>query len=302
MATKAKSKTTRKSSGTRKSTLKAKAKTKTRSVHVKALAGLWLRRVAAVVCICVLLLWLGSWFVLSNAHLASLGWAREKILSVTADMGFRVDNILVDGRHYSDPDALMAVINIEKGDSLFSFDPHGAKAQIEKIGWVRSVVVQRRFPDTIYIHLDEREPFALWQKDDALSLIDVDGQVLSQTGLDQFKNLLMVKGDGAGSRVKEILPILQAEPQIIDFIDHIERVDNRRWNLYLKQGIHIKLPEDDVGFALRHILQRHEEDGLLDSDAVVGIDARYSGRLIVRTKLGKVQDYKAQADETATPL
>ncbi len=297
---KAKRKTAKKSSGTRKSSLTAKSKT--RSVFVKALVGVWLRRIAVLCCVCFLILWAGSWFVLSNAHVTSLGWARSKVLNVTADIGFRVENIMVDGRRHSDADALMAVINVEEGDSLFSFDPYGAKEQIEKIGWIRSVVVQRRFPNTIYIHLDEREPFALWQTADGLSLIDVEGQVLSQNNLEQFKDLPMVKGEGADVQVKEILPILHAEDQMIAFIDHIELVDKRRWNLYLKQGIRIKLPEDDVGFALRHILQRHEEDGLLNNETITGIDARYSGRLIVRTKLGKVQDYKSKTDEAATQL
>ncbi len=271
--------------GTRRSSLKKKK----RSPKIFT----WGRRLGVATIVLTAISWVGAWFFLSGANASSSNWVRTKAVAVASDSGFRVENILVEGRKYSDPDILLAVINIEKGDPIFSFNPSEAKTQIEKTDWVKSVRVERRLPDTIYINITEREPLALWQSENGLSLIDNDGEIITRSNLDKFKNLLMVSGENSPKKAKEFISILAAESELEAMIDNVKLIDNRRWNLYLNDGKLIKLPENDMGLAVRNIMLRHVQDGILSSNSITVIDARYQGRLIIRTKLGKVQDYKA---------
>lgn len=281
-----------KSKGTRRSTLKKKRTIKRSGGFIEALA-LWGRR-AAVICVALtVILWGAAWFFLSDADTNSANWVKDKTIAMAGDAGYRVENILVEGRQYSDADVLFALINIEKGDSIFLFDPDDAKTQIEKIGWVKSVRVERRLPDTIYIKLEERRPLALWQNGKILSLIDLNGEILTQENLGRFKNLLMIRGKGAPEKAAALLSLLEAEQALQSLVDHAVLVENRRWDIYLLDGKRIKLPETDVGLAIRNMMLRHEQDNILGKDSITVIDARYQGRLIIRTKLGKVQDYKA---------
>ncbi|PCI55917.1 MAG: hypothetical protein COB36_03725 [Alphaproteobacteria bacterium] len=298
---KAKASSVSKSKGTRRSTLKKNRVVKRSSGFVEVLA-LWGRR-AAVICVALMvMLWGGAWFFLSDADTDSANWVKDKTIAAAGSAGYRVENILVEGRQYSDADALLALINIEKGDSIFLFDPTDAKTQIEKIGWVKSARVERRLPDTIYIKLAERRPLALWQDGKTLSLIDENGAVLTQENLDRFKNLLMIRGKGAPKKAKELLSLLDAEQALKPLVDHAVLVENRRWDIYLLDGKRIKLPETDVGLAIRNMMLRHEQDNILGKDSITVIDARYQGRLIIRTKLGKVQDYKAGLVDASASL
>ncbi len=214
------------------------------------------------------------------------------MLNKTAGWGFAVKNILVDGRHYTDADTLKAMINMERGDPIFAFHPSEAKDMIEKLSWVKTAHVERRLPDTIYIKITERKPMALWQRNQKLSLIDAEGVVLTDHNLAPWKNLMIVVGDDAPKKAQGLLKMLQLEPLIAKRVEAATLVGGRRWDLKLKSGAEVKLPEAELGLALRKLAVNHEEEALLDKD-VVSIDVREEGRITVRTKPGAAQDFKA---------
>ena len=283
--------------GTRKSAIKKKRQTGKFDRKF-----IWIRRVSIICVAIAAICWVGAWFFLSDVDSRATNWIRQSTLSVTADVGFRVENIMVEGRRYSDADLLLAMINIKKGDPIFFLNPNEAKQQIERIGWIKSARVERRLPDTIYIKLEERRPLVLWQNNGKLSLIDSEGEILEVANLDKFKDLLMIRGKGAPSRAEDLAMLLDGEPDLKARVDQAELIDVRRWDLYLNDGKRIKLPETDIGLALRSIMVRQEQEDILGMNFITVIDARYKGRLIVRTKLGKVQDYKAGMDASGKSL
>lgn len=213
---------------------------------------------------------------------------------MSADAGFNVQNILVEGRVHTDSDVLLGIVNVQKGDPLFSFDPQNAKELIQRISWVKSVQVERRFPDTVYIGITERVPLALWQKDKKLFLIDEDGAVLTDYGLKRFSDLMMVVGDDAPPKAKTLLDDLRAEPLLAGRIETAERVGERRWNLKTKEGMLIKLPAEDVGLALRRLAIAQEQDDLFGK-SLQHIDLRKPDRIIVQSAPGQVQEFNIES-------
>ncbi len=236
--------------------------------------------------------WAGSWFVLSGAAARAQHRIHESILDISAEWGFAVRTILVDGRVYTDPDTLKAMINMERGDPVFAFEPAAAKEMIERLAWVKKAHVERRLPDTLYIRLEERVPLALWQRNRRLSLIDAEGIVLTEQDLQRWKDLLIVIGDEAPEKTAALLAMLEAEPSIRERVEAATLIGGRRWDLKLKSGADVKLPEDGLGVALRRLAVNHEEEAILDKD-VLSIDVREEGRITVRTKPGAASDFHA---------
>lgn len=252
----------------------------------------WLRRFGIALGVCVFAAWLGAWFFMSEADTRTSEWMRGKTYDVTVNMGFAVEDILLEGRQYTDAETLKAVINIRKGDPIFSFNPVEAKKLVERIDWVKEAHVERRLPDTIFIGLKEREPLALWQKNKKLSLLDSEGKVIATSGLERFKDLIIVIGDQAPERAPAFFTDLAAEPLVFERTEAATFVSKRRWDITLKNGASVKLPEEDVGLALRRLALAQEEDGLLERD-ITNIDLREPGRIVVKTRPGAVQEYKA---------
>ncbi|MEZ5918739.1 MAG: FtsQ-type POTRA domain-containing protein [Alphaproteobacteria bacterium] len=252
----------------------------------------WARRFGFVLGALALLLWGGAWFFLSEADERVAVWGHEKTLGITAGLGFTVKDVLIEGRTYSDPETIKALVNVRKGDPLFAFDPAEAKALIEKISWIRSAHVERRLPGTIYIRVQERKPLALWQKYGKLRLLDGRGEVIVSGDMGRFENLVIVIGDDAPQNAPALLSDLAAEPLLYERTKAAQRVSGRRWDLTLDGDVRIKLPEKDLGLALRRLALAQEEEQLLDKD-VTSVDLREADRMIIRTRPGAVREYKA---------
>ncbi|NQZ14763.1 MAG: FtsQ-type POTRA domain-containing protein [Alphaproteobacteria bacterium] len=250
------------------------------------------RRFGIIAAALVFLGWVGSWFFLSDAAYHTGQWARDKVLNVTADAGFVVEDLLVEGRTYTDSDAIMAIANVAKGDPLFSFDAAAAQSMIERLSWVEAAKVTRRLPDTIHIELTEREPFALWQHQGRVRLIDDEGEVLTDHKLSRFSDLLIVVGKDAPIECGSFLALLSAEPLVREKVESAMHVAGRRWDLTLKNGVTVKLPERNASLALSTLARAQADDALLDKDIKM-IDMREQARIVIRTKPGAVQEYKA---------
>tara|TARA_B100000508_G_scaffold139973_1_gene139528 strand:- start:998 stop:1876 length:879 start_codon:yes stop_codon:yes gene_type:complete len=243
--------------------------------------------------------WLGSWFFLSDAAYHTKNWAKDKVLGVTANSGFVVENLMLEGRKYTDADAILAIANIQKGDPLFSFDTDAAQLMLERLSWVKEAHVTRRLPDTIHIQITERQPFALWQHNKKISLIDDEGVFLTNYKLSRFKDLLIVVGKDAPQESGDFLKLLSAEPTVREKVESAMYVAGRRWDLTLKNGVTIKLPEEEVSLALSTLAKAQVEDALLDKDIKM-IDMREQARIVIRTKPGAVQEYKATYHSNTT--
>lgn len=104
-------------------------------------------------------------------------------------------------------------IDVERGKSIYQADLDDVRARLEDVTWVKSAVVERHLPDTVYIRLIENS-LALWQKNNKLSVVDEDGVVLTDMGLERFKNLLIIVGEHAPIHAAELVATIEAEPDL----------------------------------------------------------------------------------------
>lgn len=273
-------------------TTKGKIRKRYAAGEQKARLGRFVRRAGIIAGGCVLVLWLCAWIVLSGAVPQLSQRAGKSFYMAAAQCGFVVNNLLVEGRENTDPDVLRALLNVDRGDPIFALDPAEAKDLIERISWVREAHVERRLPDTIYIGLVERVPMALWQNKGKVRLIDSDGVTLSDSRLEKFSDLIILVGEDAPRFAPDLIRLLNAEPSLKPRVEAASWVGERRWDIKMRSGVVVKLPEGDLGLALRRLAKAQEEDGLLDKD-VETIDLREEGRITVRTRPGVVMEYKA---------
>ncbi|MBU0800276.1 MAG: cell division protein FtsQ/DivIB [Alphaproteobacteria bacterium] len=252
-----------------------------------------LRRFGFVLGGVVLAIWLGAWVYLSGIAGNAVVALRTQGYALSAKAGFTVNDILVEGRINSDADVLRAVLNLERGDPLFAFNPAEAKDLIERISWVKEAHVERRLPATIYIGLVERTPMALWQHKGKIRVVDNEGVTLTDSLRHNFNDLPIIVGEDAPKNAPVLLSFLAAEPEISTRIEAATWVGERRWDLKLKNGIVVKLPETDMGLALRRLATAQDEDGLMDRDVTV-IDLRETTRITVATRPGAIEEYRSQ--------
>jgi cell division protein FtsQ len=205
----------------------------------------------------------------------------NRIVSASAALGLTVQDVLVEGRSQTARDDILAALAVARGTPMLTVDPEAARARIEALPWVKTAVVERQLPDTLFVRLTERAPMALWQKDGAFSVVDADGRVLTRDDLSRFHDLPIVIGDDAPQNAHAILGVLAAEPDLYKHIEALTYVGARRWDVRLAGGIQVQLPETDAGRAWAKLADTDRREQLLARDISV-VDLRLPDRLVVR--------------------
>ena len=112
--------------------------------------------------------------------------------------------------------------------------------------WIASASVLRQFPNRLHIEVVERVPFALWQIKGKFHVIDRDGETLSRFAVSDNMDLPIVVGEGAQKQALRLINDLEAWPDLKSQVRAAALVAERRWTLYLFNGIKVLLPEKRV--------------------------------------------------------
>ena len=197
----------------------------------------------------------------------------------------RVQDIQIEGMQNTPEPLLRAALGVAKGDPILAFSVSGARDRIESLSWVEHVAVERRLPGTIWVALTERRPFAIWQTGGKFLLIDRSGETVTNEDVAAFGELPLVVGAGAPAHAAALLDQLTQVPDIRDHVTAMVRVGERRWNLTLKNGATVMLPEGHEDVALKRLHDLQQSQTLLDRP-LTSIDLRLPDRLAVHTKPG----------------
>lgn len=242
------------------------------------------RRVGAAVLV-VAALGGATWLWTSGAVERRIARIGESLLQASADSGLRIADVLVEGRNRTERSTLLEILEVARDAPILAFDPHAARDRLEALPWVRRARVERRLPDLVYVRLDEREPLALWQEQGRLSVIDETGDVIDGAAPEAFAHLPVLVGADAPSHAASLLGMLASEPDLGAKVVAAVRVQGRRWNLRLDNGVDVRLPEEQPAAAWAQLATIQREHGLLERD-VRAIDLRLPDRLVVQTAPG----------------
>lgn len=230
----------------------------------------------------------GALLIGGAGYAVASGWAGERLdaagrglVAVAADSGLRVRNVLVEGRAETRAADILEALQAERGAPLLAIDVAAAKERLERLPWVKSATVERRLPDTLRVRVEERNAFALWQQGKRLAVIDRDGTVIIRDKLARFADRPLVVGEGAERRAAEIVDLLARDPQLRKQVEAAVLVSGRRWNLRLKGGVEVRLPEEGMDQAWAQLARMVREESLLGR-AVTMVDLRQPDKAIVR--------------------
>mgnify|MGYP001207027626 CR=1 FL=1 len=233
----------------------------------------------------------GGWWVWTTGTMErAVGEAHWQLVSISLSAGLKVEEILVVGRNETKREDLLKAIRVARGMPILTIDLDAARRRVEALPWVHRASVERILPDTILLNVEEREPIALWQHNGKFALIDGKGEVILNTGLQRFSDLVVVVGKEAPMHASELLNLLAAAPELMPMVKAAVWVGGRRWDLRLKNDIDVRLPEEDPAAAWMRLAEYEKAHRVLERDVQV-LDLRAPDRLIVRKArrpIGKV--------------
>jgi cell division protein FtsQ len=221
--------------------------------------------------------------LLGLAVTGTLGRAYHSFKAVTGtvsgDAGFSIRAIHITGERRTPAATIAAALDLHQNQSIFSANLAAARARLLALDWIAAADVVRRYPDSIYVTLVEKRPFALWQAPpDAtgtvrVAIVERNGGIITTSGVENFARLPKLFGDGAPKAAADLIDAVQSHRAVAARIGAYEFVSQRRWNLLLNDGVIVQLPEQGWQAQIDALERLIIDKGILERD-ISEIDLR----------------------------
>ncbi|WP_258523799.1 cell division protein FtsQ/DivIB [Roseovarius sp. TE539] len=175
--------------------------------------------------------------------------------------------------------------------SSFDLDPDAVRGLVEDLPAVAAASVRIRQGGVLELDIEERQPAALWQRENGLAVIDRQGVIIGKVdSRDEKPALPLVSGEGAGEAIAEALALNRAAAPLGSRLQGLVRVGERRWNVVLDRDQRILLPEKQPARALDRVIALSEAQDLMARD-IAAVDMRLSERPTVRMNGNAVEHW-----------
>lgn len=195
--------------------------------------------------------------------------------------GFGIRSVALSGQKHLSREEILASAGVTGRSSLLFLDAAAARRGLESNPWIAEASVSKLYPDRLQITVTERAAFALWQHNGKVGVISADGTMLEPYVPYRLAGLPLVVGQGAETQGRGFLALLDRYPVIRDNMRAAILVAERRWNLRLKNGIDVRLPEANVAEALDLLVKLDRDKQILSRD-ITAVDLRVPDRVTVR--------------------
>ncbi len=221
----------------------------------------------------VLLLGGGVWCWKSGAALCGVQAVQDSAYNVTVKAGFSLQSLYLEGRNRTSMEEINKALGAKIGDPILRLSLEDVRERLEKVESIKFAAVERALPNTVYVRIVEREPVALWQNQGKLAVVDDNGVVMSDLDVGPYKQLPLIIGEAAPKRVRELMGIMAAEPDLAKRFSSATRVSDRRWNIRLVcdggEDVEIRLPESNPVAAWKKLAEIETKQRILDREVKV---------------------------------
>ncbi len=188
---------------------------------------------------------------------------------ITADVGNK------------DMTALSAAASMPKNTSFYSIDLDNLNANILSVPGVKDAAVRRMPNGNLAIRVSFHHFVASWTDGENYFPLSDDGTIANKPSTERPTSALLFRGPVPQNMPNKITDITNAANDMLPYIDYIEWIENRRWNIHTTNGITIKLPENDFSYAISSLTTINKNHNILER-AITVIDMRDPARILVR--------------------
>jgi cell division protein FtsQ len=235
---------------------------------------------------------LATWGIVVAVAGISFGvasWFGVPIMAATAaseavgEAGFRLDKIDITGLKRMDRNTVYAQALDQKSRAMPLIDLAGVRERLLQYPYIEDARVSRRLPDTLAIHIIEREPAAVWQSQGRLMLVDAKGALLEPVSREAMPALPLLIGDGANFQELARRKLMEAAPALRPLVKAATWVGNRRWDILFDTGEKLQLPEgeEQAAEALVKFAELDTQQRLLGR-GIISFDMRDPDNLVIR--------------------
>ncbi len=193
---------------------------------------------------------------------------------------FKLKKVDINGTRNIDLKIIRNLFKKEINNPIFFININKIKNKIEEIELVKKVHIERVYPDKIQIKIEEKIPISIINFNNDFQLFTNDGSKFNINDLSKFQSLPILRGKNVEKKVFEIIDLIN-NLEFKDEIWSVEYVNQRRYNLWLKKGIKIMLPEKNKKNSIFTLNKLHFNYNIIDGN-FIEIDLRSNNNIILQ--------------------
>lgn len=208
--------------------------------------------------------------------------------SAARALGFGIRTITIEGQRGLTDAEVLDALRVGDSHSLMFLNVADARRRLVENPLVSDANIRKIYPNRLAVTVAERHAFALWQVEGEVSIISEDGTIIDRLRDRRFADLPLVVGLGAARHARAFQELVERYSSVADRLYAGVYVAERRWNLRLRNGVDVLLPETGTETALKTLVQLIARGDVLDRD-ITAIDLRIPDQIVVRLSEGAAE-------------
>ena len=200
---------------------------------------------------------------------------------ITSQMGrgpvSRVNHIETYGANAKDKEIIKLSLGVSPGNSLRGVDLHQLNYRVSNIPGIKKSAVRLLPNGDIIVKIQKHNVVATWSDGSVFYPLSADGVKIDTPSLERKNDTIVFQGD----LPDDLTSIINSVSSISNYIDYMNMVESRRWNIHTTNGITIYLPENDPETAINKISILNQTHKLLSRKLEI-IDMRDSARMLLK--------------------
>ena len=166
------------------------------------------------------------------------------------------------------------------GAGFFAFDVVQLKKDIERHPWVKQASVQRVWPDSVALHIDEKVAIARWGDKQLLSQ---QGEKFTPAQMGNASALPKLSGpEGSQQRVMEQYQFLNELFSPVDLrLSELTLSERGSWELVVNDQIAIAAGREKIRERVNRFIRFYQQESDFDRLAIASVDLRYDNGLAI---------------------
>lgn len=173
--------------------------------------------------------------------------------------------------------SVISAIGISPGTRTYSINLGLVNTRIAQTPGVKQSAVRRLPNGNLSIQLRLYRAVAAWTDGSFYYPISADGTIVKNPSETRGPDTVVFRG----TVPNDISNITKSATNLIEDLDYLEWVDNRRWNLVTNGGITVMLPEKDPVAAMGNLVMLNNKHKIL-SKKIKTLDMRDNARILVK--------------------
>ncbi len=194
---------------------------------------------------------------------------------------YNLTKIEVTGLTNLNKDEILIFFNKFKNNSIFLVPVKEISNEIKKNKWIKEVNIRNDYKNTLKVNIKEEIPIGIYENNNQEILFSNSLSILEILGKNHnYKNLISFYGENSIINSKYL--ISKIDQDIKKMIQSAIFIENRRWNIRLKNKIILKLPEKNLEEAINNYKKIYSNLSNKDLKDIKIIDLRIPNQAIIK--------------------